>query len=259
MTDLPVLASTAGAVGIIELSRPAKFNALSRQCFQLIDAALTGFEADPAIRALLIRSQGRNFCTGADLDQVGSFGGDGGEATRNSQIGNDVLQRLEASRLPVVAAVQGLALAGGIELMLACDVVFAGKSTRVGDQHARYGLIPGWGGSQRLPRLIGLRRSLDLLFSARWVDAPTALAWGLVNHVVEDDALWDEALGYCTAIAGRNRHSIALMKRLARASLDTELYEGIRLETGEIKGVVESPNVREGVAAFLEKREPVFD
>ena len=258
MADDPVLSWAEGGVGVIELARPEKFNALSYACFEGIGAALDRFEADGAIRALLIRAQGKNFCTGADLEQVGSFGGDGAKAAGNSTIGHDVLKRFEASRLPVVAAVQGLALAGGLELMLACDVVFAGTSTRLGDQHAHYGLIPGWGGSQRLPRIVGLRRALDLFFSSKWIDAATAERWGLVNHVVADGDLHAEALAYCQGIARRNRHGIAAMKRLARQGLDGTLADGLDMELAAIPSIVESDNVREGLAAFLEKREPRF-
>lgn len=255
----PVIASREGATGIIELARPEKHNALSREAFRAIGEALGAFEADRDVRALLIRAQGANFCTGADLDQVGSFGGDGSGAGENSRIGHEVLLRLEASRLPVVAAVQGLALAGGLELVLACDVAIAAASARFGDQHARFGLIPGWGGSQRLPRLIGLRRSLDLFFSARWIDAPTAESWGLVNLVVPDDALRQAALDYCAAMAARNPDGLSLMKRLAREGLGGTLADGLETEAALIPGFLESRNVQEGIAAFLERREPSFE
>lgn len=258
MSTAPVLASRDGATGIVELARPEKYNALSRDCFRLIGEALAKFEADRSVRALLIRAQGKNFCTGADLEQVGGFGSVGAESAVNSRIGHDVLKALEASRLPVIAAVQGLALAGGIELVLACDVVIAGETARLGDQHAHFGLIPGWGGSQRLPRIVGLRRSLDLFFTARWLDAATALDWGLVNQVVPDDALQQAALDYCTALAGRNPDGLALMKKLAREGLDGSLGAGLDMELAAVPPFVESDNVQEGVRAFNEKREPVF-
>lgn len=258
MSNAPVLVSRDGATGIVELARPAKNNCLSRECLCLIGEALAMFEADRSIRAVLIRAQGKNFCAGADLDQVGSFEARGQESALNSRIGHDVLKALEASRLPVVAAVQGLALAGGVELVLACDVVLAGESARLGDQHAHFGLVPGWGGSQRLPRVIGLRRSLDLFFSARWIDAATALNWGLVNQVVSDERLQQAALDYCIRLAARNPDGLALMKRLARQGLESALADGLEAELAEIPAFVESANVQEGVRAFLQKREPRF-
>src|SRR5262249_18175919 len=130
----------------------------------------------------------------------------GGEADLRDflALGHAVLDRIEASPLPVIAAVQGLCLAGGIELVLACDVVFAAEDARFGDQHAAFGLIPGWGGSQRLTRTIGLRRALDLMYSARWIDAPTAMQWGLVNHLLPATRLRDEALAYARQLVTRS-------------------------------------------------------
>ena len=153
-------------------------------------------------------------------------------------LGHAVLRRFEASTLPVVAACQGLCLAGGLELMLACDVVFAARDARFGDQHAQFGLVPGWGGSQRLPRLVGLRRALDLFYSARWIDAETALQWGLVNHVVAPEALAAEALAYCKAIGARSRGGLATMKRLARVGLEGTLDAGLSIEESQAPGAI---------------------
>jgi len=258
MSDTPLLASSDGPVATIELARPAKFNALSRRCFELLRDAMRRFEADEAIRVVVLRAQGPNFCTGADLEEILEFGIDGSAAGANAILTHEVLRQLEASRLPVIAAVQGLCLAGGLELMLACDVVFAAASARIGDQHARYGLIPGSGASQRLPRIVGLRRALDLFFSARWIDAPTAENWGLVNRVVPDDRLEAEVLDYCRALARRNRRSIAIMKRLARDGLDGSLDDGLAAEAREVPAVLASAGVQEGLAAFRERREPNF-
>jgi enoyl-CoA hydratase len=160
--------------------------------------------------------------------------------------------------LPVVAACQGLALAGGSELMLACDVIFAASDFRVGDQHAQYGLVPGWGGSQRFPRAVGLRRGLDMFFSARWIDAQTALQWGLVNYVVEGDKLNEAALEYCTKLATRSRIGIATMKRLARQGVDGTLADGLKFEEDVVTRELMNDDVSEGLAAFEARRAPVF-
>jgi enoyl-CoA hydratase len=258
MEEPPVGVTRERGIGIIELRRPEKFNCLSRRCFESIAEALDDFEADSQIRALLVCAQGANFSTGADLEELGHAGpGDAGK--HNSALGHDVLIRLEHSRLPVVGAVQGLCLAGGLELMLACDIVLAGASARIGDQHARYGLIPGWGGTQRLPRVIGLRRALDLFYTARWLDAVTAEQWGLVNRVIPDEALRSEALAYCAALSKRNRDGIGLMKRLAREGLDGTLAEGLAAEAAAVPAFIASPSVQEGFAAFLARREPRFE
>lgn len=255
----PVLVSRAGAVGIIELARPDKFNCLSLAVHAALEAAFDEFEAPGSdVRAILICAQGKNFSTGADLTEVKAMFGDAAQLRHFIGSGHRLLKRLEASELPVVAACQGLSLAGGTELMLACDVVFAAKDARFGDQHAQFGLIPGWGGSQRLPRIVGLRRAMDLFFAARWIDADTALQWGLVNTVVEPDALRDAALDYCTKLATRSRVGIAAMKRLARQGLEGSLQAGLKMEEDVAPAALLHDDVKEGVAAFEARRAPDF-
>jgi len=254
----PVTASVCGATGIIDLSRPDKFNCLSLEVHEAIDAARARFEGDPAIRAILIRAQGKHFCTGADLNEVTETLRDPARLDHFIGYGMGVLQRLETSPLPVVVAVQGLCLAGGIELMLAADVAFAAQTAQFGDQHAQFGLIPGWGGSQRLTRLMGLRRALDLMFSARWLTADEAQAAGLVNHVVHPDELEDRALDYCARFATRSRSGIAEMKRLAREGVDMTLMQAMRLERDAAVRHLQGPDVGEGLDAFRNRRPPNF-
>lgn len=255
----PVLVSRAGAVGVIELARPEKFNCLSMAVHGAIAAAMDAFEAPGSgVRAVLIRAQGKHFCTGADLDEVKALRDDPKQVEHFIRFGHGVLQRLEASDLPVVAACQGLALAGGSELMLACDVIFASSDFRLGDQHAQYGLVPGWGGTQRFPRIAGLRRGLDMFFSARWIDAATAMQWGLVNYVVEPDKLQDAALEYCTKLTTRSRAGLAVMKRLARQGIERPLDQGLELEASIVTGELLGDDVSEGLAAFEARRTPKF-
>ena len=255
----PVVVSRSGAVGIIELARPEKFNCLSMSAHAGIEAALDGFEQPGSgVRAILIRAQGKHFCTGADLHEVKSLRGDPAKLKHFISYGHGVLKRLERSDLPVVAACQGLTLAGGSELMLACDIIFAAKDARFGDQHAQFGLIPGWGGSQRIPRIVGLRRGLDLFFSARWIDAVTAEQWGLVNYVVEPDQLGEAALAYCTKLAMRSRIGIATMKRLARQGMESSSEVGLQLEEDLASAALLDDDVSEGLAAFEARRTPVF-
>ncbi len=255
----PVLVSQLEAVGIIELARPEKFNCLSTAAYEAIEAAINAFEKpDSGVRAILIRAQGKHFCTGADLAEFKALRVDSDKLKHFLGFGHAVLKRLEASPLPVVGACQGLALAGGSELMLACDVIFASKDAKFGDQHAQYGLLPGWGGTQRFPRAIGLRRGLDLLFTARWLDAETALSWGLVNYVVESDKLWDSALEYCNKLATRSRVGLAGMKRLARQGMDMTLEAGLKLEEEAVHAGLTHEDVTEGLAAFEARRTPVF-
>lgn len=256
--DARVLMERLGAVGVIELARPKTFNCLSTQTFKDIEAALDDFERDRAVRAVLIRSQGKNFCTGADLTEVKGGLDSRDELRQFLHAGHAVLNRLEASSLPVVAAVQGLCLAGGLELMLACDVVFAQASASFGDQHAQFGLVPGWGGSQRLTRIVGLRRSLDLQLSARWIDAQSALEWGLVSYVCADDELHQRALEYCQRLATRSKVGLARAKQLARQGQDLPLAAALALEEREALNQLLTEDVAEGVKAFEQRRTPEF-
>ena len=255
-----VIALRDESVGIIELARPEKFNCLSFAVHEGLGHALTEFErAGSGVRSILLRAQGKQFCTGADLEEVRAMRSHPEQLAGFMTLGHAVLRRFEASTLPVVAACQGLCLAGGLELMLACDVVFAARDALFGDQHAKFGLVPGWGGSQRLPRLVGLRRALDLFYSARWIDAETALQWGLVNHVVAPEALAAEALAYCKAIGARSRGGLATMKRLARVGLEGTLDAGLSIEESQAPGAILSDDVGEGLEAFIARRKPNFE
>jgi enoyl-CoA hydratase len=255
----PVRTSFRDGVGTIELSRPAVLNSVSRRMLSEIRDAIATFERDGA-RAVLITASGKNFCTGAALDEVEAVRGDEEKLRDFLALGHSVLDRLEASPLPVIAAVQGLCLAGGIELVLACDVVFAAEDARFGDQHAAFGLIPGWGGSQRLTRTVGLRRGIDMMYSARWIDAPTAMQWGLVNHVVPAARLREDALAYAQQLATRSRTGLAAIKRLSRhaANAGQCLSDGLRLERQEATRVLTDIDISEGLAAFRERRVPNF-
>ena len=249
---------TDGTAGVAEISRPEKFNCLSTEVWTGLEAALVAFERAPAVRSMLIVSRGKQFCTGADLDEVLEARKDAQNLSRFLALGNRVIQRLAESPLPVVCGVQGLALAGGIELVLACDVVFAGKSARFGDQHAQFGLVPGWGGSQRLTRTIGLRRALDLFYTARWLDAPSALDYGLVNYLVEDEELRAAALDYCRDLGKRSRSGLATMKRLARQGVEMPLYDGVAMEQATVTQALLEADAEEGLTAFQERRDPIF-
>ena len=257
MSDV-INAATEGSVGIIELARPEKFNCLSLEVHERISAAREKFEANREVRSILIRAQGKHFCTGADLTEVKGKLNDPVALDHFIAFGMKNLRALESSPLPVVVAVQGLCLAGGIELMLACDVCFAAETAQFGDQHAQFGLIPGWGGSQRLTRLMGLRRALDLMFSARWLKADEAKEAGLVNYIVPDGDLHKAALDYCQTIATRSRPGIAEMKRLAREGADLGIDQQMRLERDAAVRALPSDDVAEGLDAFENRRAPEF-
>ena len=258
MSEQPILHEINDGIGRIILNRPDKFNCISASLLGAMEQVLDAFEADPAVRAIVITGAGKHFCTGADLDEVLAAREERAQLKQFIGTGHRVLRRLEMSPLPVIASVHGLALAGGLEIVLASDVVFMAKSAKLGDQHAQFGLVPGFGGSQRLPRIVGRRRAIELMFSARWLSSDEAADWGLANFVVEDDALEADALAYAGQAAKRSPEGLALMKRLAREGLDDHLAAGLKLEeTLAVDGLL-SDNVAEGLAAFQERREPVF-
>ncbi len=260
MSDAPaVLSAAADGIGVISLNRPDKFNCLNKAIVDGINQAMDGFEHDKAVRVVLVRGEGKNFCTGADLEEVKSVRGDAAALADFLGRGHQALNRFESSPLPVIATVQGLCLAGGLEVMLACDMIFAAASARFGDQHARFGLVPGWGGSQRLPRAIGMRRALDLMYSARWIDAAEAEQWGLVNHVADDDALDNVVREFCADLAAKSATGLSAMKRLARDGGALSLTDGLALEIDLASRHLAGADALEGLTAFEERREPEFE
>lgn len=254
----PILTDRDGQVAIITLNRPDKFNCISRGLVDGLNAAMDEVESDAGIRAVLIRAAGDHFCTGADLDEV--LAARQAEDTVQEFItrGHMVLRRLENLSKPVVIAAHGLSLAGGIELAMSGDVLFLSQSGRMGDQHAQFGLIPGWGGTQRLARHIGRRRALDLMYSARWLSSAEALDWGLANYVVDDDALWDTAMAYAQKLTTRSPEGLATMKSLTLRGLEGTLDAGLSLEEKEAAAALMTENTEEGLNAFQERRDPVF-
>lgn len=254
----PIIFRRQGAVGIIELAKPARFNCLSAAMFRLFLQALSEFESDGEVRAVLVQAQGKNFCTGAELDEVEAVSSSEETLRAFLQLGHQAFRRFETSPLPIIAAVQGLCLAGGLELAVACDVIFAADTARFGDQHAAFGLIPGWGNSQRLPRAIGLQRARDLMFSARWLDAATALQWGLIAQVVPADQLSERALDYAQKLSTLSRDGLAAMKSLSLRAMGGHLEEGLQAEVAVACAVLLGADAKEGLAAFKEKRRPEF-
>ena len=253
-----VVTTVDGNVGVITLNRPDKFNCISKSLVAGLNTAINTLQTNPEVRVLLLHGAGKVFCTGADLTEI--------LETRESQSElhamltdlMEVLRRFERGPLPVIAAVHGLALAGGLEMMMGCDVVFAAKSAKIGDQHAQYGLVPGGGNSQRLTRVLGRRRALDLMFSARWLGAEEALEWGLVNYVVEDEALLDEAMAYAKKVASHSAVGLATMKQMVDDGIDMPQDRGLAYEVDLAVAGPRTAASDEGLNAFRERRTPQF-
>jgi enoyl-CoA hydratase len=198
------------------------------------------------------------FCAGADLRAVKELSPDPRRWDAFMGLWHRVFDRIEALPVPVIAGVHGLALAGGLELVLVADLVVADEAARLGDQHANFGLVAGGGGSQRLPRLIGARRAKELMFLGGWLGAAEALAWGLVNRVAPAGtvaAVVEEMAGTLAAGSGSANRTV---KTLVNRSFDTELREGLALERRLVAEHMRSADAAEGLRAFAEKRKPAF-
>jgi enoyl-CoA hydratase/carnithine racemase len=244
----PIRVEREGAAALVTITHPP-VNAISRAVAVALLEALTAAEADPACRALVLTGDGdRHFSAGADLTEFPA------DVTASVE----VTRRLESSRLPVVAAVNGFALGGGCEIALACDLRICSANARFGQPEIKLGLIPGWGGTQRLPRLVGRGRALEMLLTGEQVDSARALAWGLVTRVVPPADLRQEALVLAGLLAERPPLAVAAIKRAVHRGLDGPLEDGLRREREEFDRVLGSEDAREGLSAFLEKRPPTW-
>jgi enoyl-CoA hydratase len=240
------------ALAVITIDHPPA-NAISRAVVAGITQALADSEADAACRAVILTGAGpKFFAAGADVTEFGSTGG----GTIAS--GQQLTLAMERSRLPIIAAVNGIAFGGGCELTLACDVRIASSNARFGQPEIKLGIIPGWGGTQRLPRLIGRAAAMHLLLSGDPIDAAHALELGLVFNVVEPHELLDSARELAGLYAAQAPLALAATKRAVADGLDRPLAEGLEAERREFVGLFSSDDAREGITAFLEKRAAVW-
>jgi enoyl-CoA hydratase len=245
-----------GRVLRLGLNRPAQRNALSLALVQSLGEQVAQAADDAAIGAVLITATGPAFSAGADLGEALSFAGDGERFRHYLRDWKRVYRSLELLDKPVIAAVQGLAIAGGLELALSCDFIIAAASARFGDGHITYGLVPGGGGTQRLPAAVGVRHARRLMYSADLVGATEAAAMGLVSLVLPDEDFDASATSYAAAVATRSTPALAFMKTLSRDPLVTD--EGLDEEIRRAVDVVIGPDTQEGLRAFSEKRPPRF-
>lgn len=244
-------------LAILAFNRPKALNALNADTIGQLDAALTQIEADPSVHVLLLIGGGdRAFVAGADIRELKECNAETGRQA--SERGQKLFRRLELSRLIVIAGVNGFALGGGMELSLACDFRIASESAVFGLPEVGLGIIPGYGGTQRLPRLIGRGLATELIVTARKIDAKTARKIGLVNQVVPVEQL----LATCRSIAREILHqaplAIAAAKRALNQGLETDLDRGLEFEAREFGQLCASADVAEGMTAFIEKRPAVF-
>ena len=248
-----------GGIARAVLNRPAQLNAISPALLEDLDRVCEAVEKDRAVRVLTLTAAGRAFCAGADLKAVKELVPDAKRWSAFMRLWHRVFNRVEALPVPVIAGVHGLALAGGLELVLVADLVVMDATARLGDQHANFGLIAGGGGSQRLPRLIGARRAKELMLLGGWVDAEQALAWGLVNRVVAAGGVAAAVEELARELARKSGGASRTAKRLVAEGLDLSLADGLELELRLAGEHMRSADAAEGLRAFAEKRTPVFN
>jgi enoyl-CoA hydratase/carnithine racemase len=255
MSDLaPLIVETlAPGVRQIRLNRPERLNALG---VEMVEALGRAVEAEDGARVLVIRGTGRGFCAGADLKE--RSGMDQAARLAHNRAINAAVDAVAAAPMPTIAVVNGLALGGGCELAIACDLRFAASSATIGLTEARIGAIPGAGGTQRLPRLIGAARALEMMLSGEPVSAARAEAIGLVHAAVPDDDLDAHVLRIAALLASRSPRTARMVKRLVAQGMEMPLADGLARERAALLDVFDSADYAEGLAAFAERRPPVF-
>jgi len=242
----------------ITLNRPEAMNSINDRVVEEVSSALDQAEKKPLLRCLVLTGAGGAFCVGADLKFVLKVLE--GEAPISGFLEQTkaLLSKLETFPAPVIGAVNGMALAGGLEILLCCDLIIAVESARFGDAHSNFGLIPGGGSTQRLPRRLGISRAKQLIFFGDFYTAQDMERWGLVNQVVPDGGLEEAVSNVKEMLAGKSPLVLRRIKSLINRGLDMPLEEGLDMEISAMEDHAQSHDMREGVAAFKEKRPPSF-
>ncbi|KAJ6216714.1 hypothetical protein RDWZM_007871 [Blomia tropicalis] len=240
-------------VSVITFNRPDVLNALSFQLINEVDQALKEADNDPRIAASIITGSGKAFAAGADLKQLQKMSyPEMAMSTRNSSI--DEL----CSKKPIIAAVNGLAFGGGCELAMRCDIIYASEKALFGQPEIKVGLIPGAGGTQRLTRIIGKSKTMEMCLTGRPITASEALSLGLISKVVSPDQLLDEAIKLAEEIGNQSKFTVHLCKESINSAYETTLKEGMNAERRFFNMCIASNDRTEGIAAFIEKRKPNF-
>ncbi len=246
---------TEGRVAVITLNRPKQLNALNDQLMSELGEALKAFDADDGIGCMVLTGSEKAFAAGADIGAMASYSFadvyKGDYITRN-------WEQIRSIRKPVIAAVSGFALGGGCELAMMCDFIIAADNARFGQPEIKLGIIPGAGGTQRLPRAVGKAKAMDLALTGRMMDAAEAERAGLVSRVVPLEKLMDEALGAALTIAGFSQIAVMAAKESVNRSFEGTLSDGVAFERRMFHALFATADQKEGMAAFVEKRAANF-
>lgn len=243
-----------GEIAVATLSRPEKLNALDTKTRMELAEVIEGIEE--VARVLIITGSGKAFAAGADINEL--LQRDAVKAFEATKLGTDLFSRIEELEIPVIAAVNGYTLGGGCELAMACDIRIASEKAKFGQPEINLAIIPGAGGTQRLPRLVGLGMAKKLVLTGEIIDAQTALRIGLVEEVVEHERLMDRAKEVAAKIIEKSPLAVKVAKKALNASINMPLREGLRYEASLFSMLFSSEDAKEGMRAFLEKRKPEF-
>ncbi|MFN0161156.1 MAG: enoyl-CoA hydratase [Burkholderiales bacterium] len=250
-----LLVETRGRTGLITLNRPKQLNALNDQLMDELGAALAAFDANDEIGAIVITGSEKAFAAGADIGAMASWSFmdvyKADYVTRN-------WEEIRKVRKPVIAAVAGFALGGGCELAMMCDIIIAADTARFGQPEIKLGIIPGAGGTQRLPRAIGKAKAMDMVLTARMMNAEEAERGGLVSRVVPAEKLMDEALGVAALIGEMSLPAVMAAKESVNRAYETPLSDGVAFERRMFHALFAGADQKEGMRAFVEKRKATF-
>ncbi|OOG50851.1 enoyl-CoA hydratase [Polaromonas sp. C04] len=253
--ELITVRTEGGKVGVVTLNRPKQLNALNNQLMDELGHALKGFDADAAIGCMIVTGSEKAFAAGADIGAMATYGFadvyKGDYITRN-------WETIRSIRKPVIAAVSGFALGGGCELAMMCDFIIAADNARFGQPEIKLGIIPGAGGTQRLPRAVGKAKAMDMALTGRMMDAAEAERAGLVSRVVALDKLMIEALGAALMICDYSQIAVMAAKESVNRAFEGSLSDGIMFERRLFHAMFATTDQKEGMDAFVNKRKPEF-
>ncbi len=252
-----ILIGVEEGIATITFNRPKALNALNSALLAELSRALDSVADDEDIRVLVLTGAGdKAFVAGADIKELAAL--NALQAKRFAQKGQSVINKITALPIPVIAAVNGYALGGGTEMALACDFIYAAESANMGLPETTLGLIPGFGGTQRLPRLIGSNQAKELIYTGKMIPAREAQTLGLVNQVFGAELLMDAVMETARSLAAKGRVSLRAAKEAVNSGMETDLATGLKIEQDGFAICMVSTDAEEGTRAFIEKRKPVF-
>lgn len=252
-----VLLTKEGKIGVLTINRPDVLNSLNSNLLDELNDAIDSIKKDDDIYVLIITGAGKAFIAGADIGEMKNFNSD--EARTFAEKGINLFRKIELLKIPTIAAVNGFALGGGCELCLSCDIRVASEKAKFGQPEVGLGIIPGFGGTQRLSRLVGSSMAKELIFTGDVIDTKKAEKIGLVNKVVPHDYLMSEAFNISSKIVTKGQLSVRYAKESINKGLETDIENGMELEKELFARCFDTEDQKEGMTAFLERRTPNFN